>query len=85
MIDKYSIREANIHDVSSLVQHHCIMCDETNALAGVERDINIYKELEISYKNKLDSEINKSCKAWVAEFENKIVASGVIWGSKHLQ
>jgi len=54
------------------------MCDETNSIAEVERDIESYKELELSYKYKLVSEINKSCKAWVVEFKENIVASGVI-------
>jgi len=76
---RISLREATEHDIPRLGIHHRKMFEEILKKKGESIDPSIPKALERTYAKKLKQELTDgSCKAWVIEHKNRIVASGAI-------
>jgi N-acetylglutamate synthase-like GNAT family acetyltransferase len=76
---KISLREATERDIPRLGVHHRKMFEEILKKKGESTDPSIPKALERAYAKKLKQELTDgSCKAWVIEHKNRIVASGAI-------
>jgi GNAT superfamily N-acetyltransferase len=74
-----SLREATESDIPRLGVHHRKMFEEIWEKKGESIDPSVGKAIERAYAKKLKQELTDgSCKAWVIESENKIVASGTI-------
>ena len=74
-----TLREATGHDIPRLSKHHRKMFEEIWERKGENIDISICKGIEKAYRQKLKQElIDGSCKAWVIENEDRIIASGAI-------
>lgn len=74
-----SLREATERDIPRLGIHHRKMFEEICEKKGESIDPSVCKAMERAYAKKLKQELTDgSCKAWVIENENKIVASGAI-------
>lgn len=73
------LREATERDISQLGIHHRKMFEEIWVNKCKCLDPSICKEIEEAYVQKLKQELlNGTCKAWVVEHENRIIASGAI-------
>ena len=76
---KRSLREATEGDIPRLGVHHRKMFEEIWEKEGESIVPSVGKKMERAYAKKLKQELTDgSCKAWVIESENKIVASGAI-------
>jgi GNAT superfamily N-acetyltransferase len=76
---KRSLREATESDIPRLGVHHRKMFEEILEEKGESIDPSVGKKMERAYAKKLKQELTDgSCKAWVIESENRIVASGAI-------
>jgi N-acetylglutamate synthase-like GNAT family acetyltransferase len=76
---KATLREATERDIPQLGIHHRKMFEEIWEKKGESIDISVCKGIEKAYRQKLKQElIDGSCKAWVIENENRIIASGAI-------
>lgn len=76
---KVRIREATVSDISLLAIHHRKMFEEIWENKGEDLDSSRFVEIETSYIKKLQSQLQDgSCKAWVIEDEQRIIASGAI-------
>ena len=74
-----SLREASESDIPRLGVHHRKMFEEIWEEKGESIDPSFGKKMERAYAKKLKQELTDgSCKAWVIESENRIVASGAI-------
>ena len=72
-------REATERDIPQLGIHHQKMFEEIWEKRGQKIELSVCKEIERAYAQKLKHELpNGSCKAWVIENENRIIASGAI-------
>lgn len=76
----YFIRKADIKDIQSLIDHHCLMFEEIKILKAEKIDSEKFAKMKKSYRTKLEEELPKGlCHAWVVEDKNKkIVASGAV-------
>jgi N-acetylglutamate synthase-like GNAT family acetyltransferase len=73
------IREAIDGDIPILAMHHRKMFEEIWAKKGEDIDSSISIEIEKAYIQKLQRQLQDgSCKAWVIEDEQRIIASGAI-------
>jgi GNAT superfamily N-acetyltransferase len=76
---KMSLREATEKDIPRLRIHHRKMFEEIWEKRGESINPSVCREIESAYAKKLKQELTDgSCKAWVIENENRIVASGAI-------
>ena len=76
---KTNIREAIKQDIPRLGIHHRKMFEEIWEKKGESIDPSVCMEMERAYAKKMKQELTGgSCKAWVIESENRIVASGAI-------
>ena len=76
---KIFLREATERDILRLGVHHRKMFEEILEKKGERIDPSIGKAMERAYAKKLKKELpDGSCKAWVIEHKNRIVASGAI-------
>jgi GNAT superfamily N-acetyltransferase len=78
-ISNMRIREATIGDIPLLGIHHREMCQEIWEKKGEDIDSSRFAEIERAYIQKLLLQLQDgSCKAWVIEYEHRIIASGTI-------
>lgn len=78
-ISGMNLREAFIRDISVLAKHHRSMFEEIWAQKGEPISTVKAKEIEKTYTQKLESEMEEGiCKAWVIESKDVIVSSGAI-------
>jgi GNAT superfamily N-acetyltransferase len=73
------LRDATISDVPLLALHHRNMFEEIWEKKGRSIDSETFSEMEAKYREKLQHHIpDGSCKAWVIDADNRIIASGAI-------
>lgn len=78
-MERIILREATEHDISQLGIYHRKMFEEIWTNESKCLDPSICRGIEEAYVQKLKQELlNGTCKAWVIENENNIVASGAI-------
>ncbi len=73
------LREATERDISHLAIHHRKMFEEIWMDKSECLDPSVCRGIEEAYAQKLKPELlNGTCKVWLVEEENKIIASGAI-------
>jgi GNAT superfamily N-acetyltransferase len=76
---KTTIREATPKDILRLVIHHRKMFQEILKNRGEDLALSVSKAIEKSYREKLKKELLiGTCKVWIIEDGDKIIASGAI-------
>lgn len=70
--------EATLENVPLLVEHHRRMFEEI--LVSQEKDPASLdkKKLDAAYQKKMQGELGKTCKAWLAQYKGEFVASGAV-------
>jgi len=75
----FKLREATGHDIPLLSVHHRKMFEEIWEKKGQPIDISAGDEMEQAYSRKLSTELAAgSCKSWLVEQGDQVVASGAI-------
>ncbi len=78
-IDNMSLREATVSDIPLLAIHHRKMFEEIWEKKGEEIEWSRFGEIERAYIEKLKCQLEEgSCRAWVIEYEHRVIASGAI-------
>lgn len=77
--DGFQIRQADTDDIPVLVSHHHLMCEEIEASHSDDQEISKGEEMDVAYTEKLQAQlVSGSCRAWVVEYKQRIVASGAV-------
>jgi GNAT superfamily N-acetyltransferase len=77
--DGLTLREANGDDIPQLCTHHRKMFEEIWETRGQSIESSIAIEIERAYSLKLSAELpSGSCKSWLMESGNQLLASGAI-------
>lgn len=75
----FTLREAAEQDIPQMAIHHRLMFEEIWEKRGEQIETCAGREIERAYSSKLSAELpTGSCKAWLIERGNQIVASGAI-------
>ena len=80
MVAGVSYRHAGKNDIPTLARYHRLMFEEMYALGGSSEDLQFdFKALEQAQRTKLEQQlIDGSCMAWVAEYQDQLVAGGAV-------
>jgi predicted GNAT family acetyltransferase len=80
MVDRLPLREANIDDIQSLVQHRRWMFEDMALADNRHLDADDLDRMDHKYADDLQQHlIDGRLRAWVLEGDDRIVASGAIW------
>ncbi|MGD9201868.1 MAG: GNAT family N-acetyltransferase [Chitinispirillia bacterium] len=73
------LREATKKDIDILTVHHKLMFLEISKLEGMSIDNLVYDKMVKKYREKLIRQFpNDTCKAWLIEEDNNVIASAAI-------
>jgi GNAT superfamily N-acetyltransferase len=76
---KMPIREASAADIAIMAAHHGKMFEEIWEHKGEHLQPARIAEIEKAYRQKLETEMESgTCKAWIVEDEEQVVASGAL-------
>ena len=79
MSNKMNLREASGSDISMMAKHHRTMFEEIWKQQGEHLEAKKSIAIEKAYAKKLETELESGiCKAWIIEYEGKIIASGAV-------
>ncbi len=80
MVTEVFYRHAGKNDIPTLASYHRLMFEEMYTLGESSGDLPLdFEALEQAQRAKLEQQlIDGSCMAWVAEYQNQLVAGGAV-------